>query len=278
MQGTTAPGEIVQAINTAIKRAECDLLIVARGGGSIEDLWAFNEEIVARAMYDCPIPIISGIGHEIDFTIADLVADLRAPTPSVAAELASPDQQECLAELSHLQHRLLTANANNFKTQRDLVTMLRQRLLHPASRLRQSAQRIDELEQRLLRAHNNLLHRAQTSLQILSSRLMTHSPVSKIHFTIQTLEGLHKRLIASCAGSLSSKQYQLATLVRALDAISPLATLHRGFAIVSKIIPDSASKSELIVRETKELQLGEQLNVQLHKGKFVATVNSINND
>ena len=269
VQGAAAPVEIVQALNTAVAREECELLIMARGGGSLEDLWAFNEEIVARAMFACPIPIISGIGHEIDFTIADLVADLRAPTPSVAAELASPSAQECLESLSHLHDRLRKASTDLIKTQQNALRDLRRRLLHPASRLQQSAQRIDEMERRLLHIQQVQLQLSQHRLQVLSSRLMAQSPSHLLHIAQQKSRGIYRQFNSVFTAHVEKKQQQLAALVRALDSVSPLATLHRGFAIVSK------KESGQIIRKASQLQNGDKIIGRLDQGSFVADIESV---
>ena len=135
VQGTEAGGEIARMIRLAGERAECDVLLLARGGGSLEDLWAFNEEVVARAMFACPIPIVAGIGHEVDVTIADFVADQRAPTPTAAAELVSPDQQEWRLRLQQLQTRLHRAAARGHESRRQQLRYLASRLSHPGRRV-----------------------------------------------------------------------------------------------------------------------------------------------
>ncbi|MGH8185415.1 MAG: exodeoxyribonuclease VII large subunit, partial [Steroidobacteraceae bacterium] len=154
VQGGSAAGQVAATIRLASRRAECDVLIVARGGGSLEDLWAFNEEVVARAIYQSAIPVVTGIGHEVDFTIADFVADVRAPTPSGAAELVVPDCNEWLRHVVVLARRVRGGLDRKLRAHRDRVTWLQKRLaqLHPGVELRQRAQRLDEMEQRLTRA------------------------------------------------------------------------------------------------------------------------------
>ncbi|MFV2057692.1 MAG: exodeoxyribonuclease VII large subunit [Thiohalomonadales bacterium] len=269
VQGATAAAEIVQALDTAAARNECDLLLIARGGGSLEDLQAFNEEIVARAMFACTIPIITGVGHEVDYTIADFVADLRAPTPSVAAELASPDRQDCLESLSQLHNRLLQAMANCRKTQYHLLDGLHRRLQHPARLLQQSAQRIDELERRILHSQQMRLQLAQNRLQTQASRLMAQSPLHFLHLAQQKTVAINHRINAGITTILVKKQQQLASLARALDSVSPLSTLHRGFAIVSK------TDSGEIVTDARRLKIGEQIGARLDTGHFKARIESI---
>ncbi len=164
VQGESAPREIEQAIRLAASRRDCDVLIVARGGGSLEDLWAFNDEAVARAMFACPIPIVSGVGHETDFTIADLVADLRAPTPSGAAERVVPDREEWLRAFVAAERRVSQSARRRLADLGSLLLVREQRLAraHPGVRLRQHAQRLDELEARLRRAFRAKLEDART--------------------------------------------------------------------------------------------------------------------
>src|SRR5579871_719974 len=173
VQGEAAIPSIVEAIQTASARAECDVLIVARGGGSIEDLWCFNDERVARAIHASAIPIVSGVGHEIDFTIADFVADARAPTPSGAAELVAPDRTACLEALSRTLERLTVGMRREFRSVSDRLgaVLSRLRLAHPGVRLTQQAQKLDELEQRLGSAVNREIRVIETRVNSTTQRL-----------------------------------------------------------------------------------------------------------
>ena len=164
VQGQDAAGEIASAIATANRDKRCDVLIVARGGGSMEDLWAFNEESVARTLFDSAIPTVSAVGHEVDFTIADFVADMRAPTPSAAAELLSPDQQELLAAFNGYRRSLANYTNRHIIALQQQLHHLRQRLRHPGDRLREQSQNLDHLEMRLQAALNSRLQRAQATL------------------------------------------------------------------------------------------------------------------
>ncbi len=182
VQGTAAVPAIVQALDRACARAECDVLILARGGGSLEDLWAFNDERVARAIYRSSIPIVTGIGHEIDFTIADFVADVRAPTPSGAAELAVPDQSAWLQRLAQLQHRFSAAMRRSLAHERTRLSGFEHRLqrAHPGARLQQHAQRLDELDIRLRMAVRNRLERAGVRLEGAARALQSVSPLATL--------------------------------------------------------------------------------------------------
>jgi len=175
VQGEGAGEQIAQAIRLADRRQDCDVLLLVRGGGSLEDLWAFNEEVVARAIHACTIPIVSGIGHEIDVTIADFAADQRAPTPSAAAELVSPDRLEWLQRFIRLEEHLTTAQSRRLQAGEQRWQVLTQRLLRqqPGRRLQDRAQRLDELEQRLRRALRQRLEQWQTRLK---GRTLTSRP------------------------------------------------------------------------------------------------------
>jgi exodeoxyribonuclease VII large subunit len=180
VQGEQASRKIVTAIETANQRRECDVIILARGGGSLEDLWSFNEEIVAHAIYASKIPIITGIGHEIDFTIADFVADLRAPTPSAAAERVSPDSREWLRLIEQLQKRMLHLLIARLRHAQSHLLHISKRLRHPGQRLQDQAQHLDQLEHRLLLAQRHLLQRSQIMVAQLAQTLQTLSPLNTL--------------------------------------------------------------------------------------------------
>jgi exodeoxyribonuclease VII large subunit len=195
VQGTEAAPAIVRALQVAAERQDCDVLLVARGGGSLEDLWAFNEEIVARAIHACPLPVVSGVGHEIDFTIADFVADLRAPTPSAAAELASPNTGEWRALLERLPQQLAQVQNRRLQQFGQRQAFLAKRLsqLHPGRRLEQLMQRLDEFEQRLLRATERALEKKTHALALLSGVLDRLSPLKTLErgYAIASLSSGH---------------------------------------------------------------------------------------
>jgi exodeoxyribonuclease VII large subunit len=269
VQGAQSAEQIAAALAFASSRADCDVLILARGGGSLEDLWSFNEEIVARAMIDCRIPIITGIGHEIDFTIADLVADVRAPTPSGAAELAVPDTQEWLKHFGLLQRRLLLSLQRGALARREHVEWVVQRLLqlHPGVQLRQQAQRVDELEQRLARCMNHRLQRSRGKLNEASAHLRRASPALRLSATQGRAQLLAAKLVSAVRQQLESARTRYALAGRSLNAISPLATLERGYAIVT----DAHGQ---VVTNALRVAAGDQIETRLARGTVRATVTS----
>ena len=268
VQGKDAGREIAAMIKTAAARNECDVLVLTRGGGSLEDLWAFNEEIVARAIFDCRIPLVSAVGHEVDFTIADFVADQRAPTPSVAAELVSPDKDEWLTRVSHLQTRSGRHIQQDLIDRRQRLDWLNKRLQlrHPGQYLRQQVQRLDEFEQRIrLSIHSNFSN-LQSSLHEKLARLKQATPGHRIARYRLQQHGLLQRLNTATGILLEGRKQQLATACRTLDAVSPLATLERGYAIVTR--PDSNK----IIRRTSDIKTGEQIETRLTDGRLLCTV------
>jgi exodeoxyribonuclease VII large subunit len=235
VQGAAAAGEIAAAVRLAGRRAECDVLILARGGGSLEDLWAFNDEALARAIAASPIPVVSGVGHEIDFTIADFAADVRAPTPSAAAEIAVPDGEEWLASLRRLGARLHRGVLRRLESGGERLSWLKGRAarVSPTAKLAQQGQRLDELEQRLMRAARQMMSDRRSTLGELRSRLWLLSPVARVRGTAARHAALFARLRAAGLARLHFARERLSPLVRTLNAVSPLATLDRGYAIVS---------------------------------------------
>ena len=223
VQGENAALQITDMLRCAIDRNECEVLVITRGGGSIEDLWAFNDEILARAIADCPIPVVTGIGHEIDFTIADFVADVRAPTPSVAGELISPDRKQ-------LKHAVL------------------------------------ENRSCLVRWYKKMYSKLEDSVLQLSER-MPH-PLTKLHNDVQRLDSLTMRLQQKIAGYPNNLWARLRTTAHALHTISPLATLERGYAIVSQ--HDGG-----IVRAADQCHVGDLVQVRLHAGNITCTVDEV---
>ena len=268
VQGTAAAPEISRMIGLAAQRNECDVLIIARGGGSLEDLWAFNEEQVARAIYQCPIPVVTGIGHEIDFTIADFVADIRAPTPSAAAELVSPDMTEWLTLLQQHQKRLVF-HLNNQLSQKEqrlqwLIKRVQQQ--HPGQRIRQRIQRLDELEQRLHRGMRSSLRHNLIRLGEISAHLLRATPHHKIEQYLSRCRHLSHQLITALKHLLDRHRQQLTTLSRTLDSVSPLATLGRGYAIVRRL------SDGRVIRSYKDAKTGDEIEARLAKGSLICDV------
>ena len=273
VQGREAAAAIAAALQQASKRLDCDVLILTRGGGSLEDLWPFNEEIVARAMFDCDIPIVSAVGHEVDFTIADFVADQRAATPSAAAELVSPDQQEWLQHLGHLATRLQARCMDGLGNRKQALGWLQKHLqrLHPGQTLRQQAQRLDDLERRSRLSMTNRINELQSTLKASHARLQQHSPATRIGEMKLRWEGTAQRLGAALQPRLATHRQALAINSRALNSISPLATLERGYAIVSKTDGN-------ILRTVDGVTTGEKIQARLARGQLLCTVDEIKTD
>ena len=267
VQGASAHLEIIAAIATAGRRAECDVLILARGGGSLEDLWSFNHEGLARAIVASAIPIVSGVGHEVDFTIADFAADVRAPTPSAAAEIVVPDGIEWLSSFERFDIRLRRIARRMLDTRAERLRWLlgRAALVSPSAKLAQQSQRLDELEQRLTRAWRQSLADQRTTLGELHTRLWQASPVARVQTTAAHHGALNARLRAAILQRLHRAQERLAPLVRTLNAVSPLATLERGYAIVANI-------GGGILRDAADAPPGSVIEARLAKGSIRAKV------
>jgi exodeoxyribonuclease VII large subunit len=271
VQGVDAPEAIVQALQTAGRRRDCDVLILSRGGGSLEDLWAFNDETVARAIHVCPIPVVSGIGHEIDFTIADFVADARAPTPSVAAEMVSPNRDEWLAMLTQKHRRLVHAQSIRLAQWRQSLDRLARRLKHPGQRLREQAQRLDELELRMTNAMRHRLRHGCSRIAALAARLHGRSPSLRLRELKLRLETVRRRQRLAMDQHLARQRQRLAGLGRALDAVSPLATLGRGYAIVR-------TRDGRVVRRAQDAAIGESIEARLGEGRLQCRVEGRENE
>ena len=267
VQGAAAAGEITAALRLAGARADCDVLILARGGGSLEDLWAFNDEALARAIVASPIPVISGVGHEVDFTIADFAADVRAPTPSAAAELAVPNGEEWLVSLRRLQGRLVRAVGRRVEVQGERLRWLmgRAALVSPVARLAQQSQRLDHLEIRMGRSWRHIVTQRRSALAEYRTRLWQASPVARVQTAIARHGALSARLRVAGTEQLRRARERLQPLVRTLNAVSPLATLDRGYAIVSR-------EDGSIVRNAADAAPGTIIEARLSIGKVRAKV------
>jgi exodeoxyribonuclease VII large subunit len=270
VQGEAAPREIVQALALASSRRDCDVLIVARGGGSLEDLWAFNDEAVARAVYACPIPLVSGVGHEVDFTITDFVADERAPTPSAAAERVVPDSAEWLRSLAASHRRLGLAMRRRLGDQRQALLLREQRLarVHPGVVLRQHAQRLDELEGRLRLAARGRLERATGRLSTAQALLLRASPAQRVVALRLRLDAAGRGLARGVRTRIQAQRQQFELAARGLHAVSPLATIERGYAIVT----DAGGN---LLRDAASVQPGDSIVAQLARGRITARVQRV---
>jgi len=271
VQGDAAAGEIVAAIKTATKRDECDVLIVSRGGGSLEDLWPFNEEIVARAIGDCPIPIVSAVGHEVDFTIADFVADLRAPTPSGAAELVVPDQNEWRRTIIAAAARIAALSRSHLERTAQTVDWLSKRLAQssPASIVARQKAWLGNLQQVMAAAMRYGLTKRSGDLERVRSRLLQRSPALLVQNNVATLNSLNHRLASSGRDHVQRRKNQLELVARGLHSVSPLATLDRGYAMVTD------SQTGQVVTDAGKLSTGDSISARLSIGSVDATITKV---
>ncbi|MBV9346003.1 MAG: exodeoxyribonuclease VII large subunit [Gammaproteobacteria bacterium] len=289
VQGSAAAAALVRALALARARAECDILILTRGGGSLEDLWAFNNEHLARAVFACEIPLIAGVGHEIDFTIVDFVADLRAPTPSAAAELAVPDGDACREALSRTLQRLTAGLRREMQLLQGRYTAARARLArcHPGLRLNAQMQRVDQFSLRAGRALQARLGQERRHLAEVARRLERCSPALRLSQTAARHAELSQRLRHALQGRLGATHLQRERLGarlenrfrsqlaaaghrldlarRALHAVSPLATLERGFAIVTRA-------DGTVLTDARFVPAGEEVRARLQRGTLTARV------
>lgn len=261
VQGDDAPEQIVRAIERANQREECDVLIVGRGGGSLEDLWSFNDERVARAIFASRIPIVSAVGHETDVTIADFVADTRAPTPSAAAEVVSRNQLELLRQIQNGQQRLemamdyFLANCHRRFTQ----SFHRLQQQHPQLRLARQQTYLERLRQRMVVALDNQRKRAVQRQQRAVQRLHQHNPQARLHRLQTRVQHLEYRLADSIRTRLSHSREQFGQIATHLDAVSPLSTLARGYSVTT-------TAEGVVLKKAKQLRAGDTLKTRLADG------------
>jgi len=286
VQGREAINQIVRALKLADSRG-FDAIILARGGGSLEDLWCFNEEAVARAIDACVTPIVSAVGHETDVSISDFVADVRAPTPSAAAELLAPDMSDLQRRVENLQRRLLMRMRNHLAHQQLKLDGLTRRLRHPGERLRQQAQRLDDLDMRLRRAFEQRMNQRRQRLGHLDARLAAQHPGRALALLKQRLEGLdatlrrafeqrlklgrerlgslEQRLPKAMTAALKERRQLLQAQVQTLHVVSPLATLGRGYSI---LLDDHGQA----IRRAEQTHTGQRLTARLGEGELQVRV------
>lgn len=265
VQGNEATATIVDAINMANQRNEVDVLIVGRGGGSLEDLWCFNTEPVARAIFQSRLPVISAIGHEVDVSIADFVADVRAATPSQAAELVSPDQFELMQMLDQKAVQLYKAWLNRWQQADATLSNLRKRLKNPAEQVTAWKVTFSNLQQRLQKAIQQPLNNQQNQLNHLTHRLNRVNPQTLIHQDRQSVLHLEMRLQKAMTLSISPKRSQFQKLVATLQVLSPLSTLERGYSITR----DQKSK---VIQSIDQVNAGDELTSLLKDGQITSIV------
>ena len=267
VQGQAATADIIKALERAQKHNKADVLIIGRGGGSAEDLWCFNEEALARAIAACTLPTVSAVGHEVDVSIADFVADLRAPTPSAAAESISPDQQDWLRSLANYQQRLNQAAQRALRRHETQLNHLAARLRDPRRELQAKAQRLDELEMRLGTTMQQLIKQLNLRLENIENRIKSQSPNRHLAQHQDSLSLLQQRLQQATRTLLGQRRKQLEHLMQTLNVVSPLATLGRGYAIVQD------DKGQ-IIRHASAVQPGERIRARVAEGVIEATVNA----
>ena len=265
VQGAEAASQIVHALSLAAELPDVDAIIVGRGGGSMEDLWPFNEEAVARAIAASPVPVVSAVGHEVDFTISDFVADYRAPTPSAAAEILSPDQHELKNIVAGYQNVLVRHMQNHLTQHSHQLSHLHKRLRHPGERLREQTQRLDDLDIRLKHAIQHKLHRAQSDLTQHRERLNQHSPSGTLTRMTTLQQQLEQRLAHAMCNRVESLRQQLANKAGKLNAFSPLLTLQRGYAIVQ-------TETGGVVSSSRSVSEGDKIRTRLAEGELLCTV------
>lgn len=273
VQGEKAAASIVAALERASSRADCDVLLLARGGGSLEDLWCFNEEAVARAIRASSVPVVTGVGHETDFTIADFAADLRAPTPSAAAEAVTPDATDLLGRLGQLESRVLQAWQRAERERRQTLTALAHRLdmQHPRRRLEERSQRLDELTARLAQTPRRLIAAQQARLATLRAELGRLSPAVRVERLQLRCTQLRGTLVSATAARLERCRYQLNTLSRQLQALGPEQTLARGYAIVF-------DEDKHVLRDAGKVDAGKRIHARLARGSLAARVEESRED
>lgn len=265
VQGASAAPEIVRQIRRA-NEYDLDVIICGRGGGSIEDLWAFNEEIVARAIFESKIPIISAVGHEVDFTIADFVADLRAPTPTGAAEMAVPMKYDIEDLLKEKKSRLNALIKNNLKTKIERVKSLRTSfvLKNPMSLYELKEQKLDTLMDGLNKNMQKKIVENEVRLNTLKSNIVLKRPLASFEITKNNLENYQVKIKEDIKRILEKKEHEQKLLVNTLKLVNPLNILDKGYSLVAK--------ENKIIKDSSDLELEDKINIKLKKGEIIAVV------
>jgi exodeoxyribonuclease VII large subunit len=267
-----AKHEIVRAIDTLNLDGKSDAIIVGRGGGSLEDLWAFNEENVARAIAQSKIPIVSAVGHEIDFTIADFVADVRAPTPSAAAEMVVQEKHALLEGVSALEDRLLRALGRSQEKRWDGLASLSARLIHPGRRVQDGYLRLDELSERLRGVAGRGLHEREVLLGSMRTKLFSIGPSNRIQAYAVRTDSARRDLVRLVRYDLETKRQRSREAAACLGSLSPLGVLSRGYSITRKL------PSRQILRRAQDVREGDPLEILLAEGRVECVVESVGPD
>lgn len=272
VQGESAPAQIIEALNCANRRREVDVLLLTRGGGSLEDMWCFNDETLARVVFTSALPVVSAVGHEVDFAITDFVADLRAPTPSAAAELLSQDKSHLRAQQQHLSQRLWRAWQHRLHQAKHHFGLLEQRLmpLHPATQLEQQGQRLDDLNRRAQQAMQGQLRHQLQQQRHWAARLQQIKPQVQLARQQERWQLSQRQLQQSMQQLLRQAGQRMAANSHALQLVSPLQTLSRGYSITLNEQGD-------VIKNAEQLELGATLTTRLGQGEFQSQVTHLNN-
>lgn len=272
VQGDGAADEIVEAIQAVNELYQTDAIVLCRGGGSIEDLWSFNEEKVANAVFDSDIPVVSAVGHEIDFTITDFVADLRAPTPSAAAEIIIPDRKVLRENIQHLIRRLTNATGRTLDSHFHRMASLQKSLAAFSSTITHNLLVVDSAETNLIHALETNFSKKRGQVEKLIHKLEKQNPIQRLDYQKKIVAKATTQLTAMMQVHLHRKEAELKRNALLLDAVSPLTVLGRGYSIVK------SEKTGAVIRDSKQVQTGEDLEVKLHKGSLGCKVKDIRND
>ena len=271
VQGETAATEICKAISKAESDNHCDVIVIARGGGSIEDLWPFNEELVARKIFSCTTPTVSGVGHEVDFTISDFVADLRAPTPSAAAELITPDINELAYKVDRIEIKLKQLIEGLIYINNSRLDLIKHRLdkQKPSNKIVQDKQQVIHLRQKLNSLIIGEISNAKQSIAISNEKLKHHSPVIKIENYNNLVGALNSKLKLLINSNIKLRQEKVKSLARNLNAVSPLQTIARGYSVLE-------SPDKHVISSTKQVKENDLINAKVSDGCLECQVLKVN--
>ncbi len=269
VQGVEAAGEIAAALDDLGAYPGVEVIVLARGGGSLEDLWAFNEEVVARAIHRCPVPVVSAVGHEVDFTIADFVADVRAPTPSAAVELVVPDKAELLRRLGRLGGSLYRSWLRHLAASRQELALTARRLPDLRRRLTDWRLKVDDRGEALVRRRQRFLADREQRLRLARSRLVLLSPRRTVSLTRSHLEQVAQRLLTGWRQARQARLRHLTYCQSHLNKLDPLAILARGYAVASRL------PEETIIRDAREAPPGTQVRVRVARGRLDCEVREV---
>ncbi len=272
VQGDKAAQEIIKTIDTAESRNDCDVLLITRGGGSLEDLWCFNDEKLAHRIAACQIPLVAATGHEVDTTITELVADLRAPTPSAAAELLVPEQNMLRQQVDRLTITLTDSLTNKINQLQNQLNITRLKLIDPANTITASRLQLEKINHQLISSINGSCNKKRNRLATLNYRLAQLNPVNQLHQQQQKLTELKQRLNGNLKNRMAQWQHQLQICAGSLQTLSPLSTLSRGYAIVRE------QESKQVVSHISKLHQGQKISLLLEGGEANCIVEEIQPD